>query len=169
MKRWHNRQRTCCMESLLKPVTLSPDVDRVLGEIRAGSDNALMARGRPRARTPHAPVPRPRSAQSPQGKAEGRSANDECRTEPAESASSAVDRSGSEQSVESVKSVDVRSGWETRPTPFWFLTLRSCVLLPGSSFLGGEVGTLPNFPRIRRESGACNRIGPRRGIADFRL
>jgi hypothetical protein len=29
------------MESLLKPVTLSPDVDRVLGEIRAGAENAL--------------------------------------------------------------------------------------------------------------------------------
>ena len=29
------------MESLLKPVTLSPDTDRVLGEIRAGAQNAL--------------------------------------------------------------------------------------------------------------------------------
>ena len=29
------------MESLLKPVTLSPDTDRVLGEIRAGAENAL--------------------------------------------------------------------------------------------------------------------------------
>jgi hypothetical protein len=41
------------------------------------------------------------------GKSEGRSANGECRTEPAESASSAVVRSGSEPSVESVKSVEV--------------------------------------------------------------
>jgi hypothetical protein len=29
------------MESLLKPVTLSPETDRVLGEIRAGAENAL--------------------------------------------------------------------------------------------------------------------------------
>jgi hypothetical protein len=29
------------MESLLKPVTLSPDVDRILQEIRAGTENAL--------------------------------------------------------------------------------------------------------------------------------
>jgi hypothetical protein len=29
------------MESLLKPVTLSPETDRVLGEIRAGAQNAL--------------------------------------------------------------------------------------------------------------------------------
>jgi hypothetical protein len=33
------------MESLLKPVTLSPDVDRVLGEIRAGAENALYGTG----------------------------------------------------------------------------------------------------------------------------
>jgi len=33
------------MESLLKPVTLSPDVDRVLGEIRAGAENALYGAG----------------------------------------------------------------------------------------------------------------------------
>ena len=33
------------MESLLKPVTLSPDLDRVLGEIRAGAENALYGTG----------------------------------------------------------------------------------------------------------------------------
>ena len=33
------------LESLLKPVTLSPDVDRVLGEIRAGAENALYGAG----------------------------------------------------------------------------------------------------------------------------
>ena len=33
------------MESLLKPVTLSPETDRVLGEIRAGAENALYGAG----------------------------------------------------------------------------------------------------------------------------
>jgi len=31
-----------------------------------------------------------------------------------------------------------------------------------------EVGTLPNYLRIRRESGFCNRIGPRK-IGDWRM
>jgi hypothetical protein len=34
---------------------------------------------------------------------------------------------------------------------------------------GPKVGTPPSFLRIRRESGGCNQIGPRRGVAGFRL